>query len=98
MERARVLTDLLPSLLQMFPVFLYAETHYRFRYFFSFLRKHEPEIIADAPHRIDPNQSLPILVLVKDAHQFPIKLNKISVVIRKDGKTLIKKVRYERHA
>jgi hypothetical protein len=91
MERAGVLTNLLPTLLQMLPVFLYVETHYRFRYFFSFLRKHEPEIIADAPHRIDPNQSLPILVLVKDAHQFPIKLNKISVVIRKDGKTLIKK-------
>jgi hypothetical protein len=91
MERAGVLTNLLPTLLQMLPVFLYAETHYRFRYFFSFLRKHEPEIIADAPHRINPNQSLPILVLVKDAHQFPMKLNKISVVIRKDGKTLIKK-------
>ncbi len=91
MERARVLTDLLPSLLQMFPVFLYAETHYRFRYFFSFLRKHEPEIIADAPHRLEPNQPLPILVLVKDAHQFPLTLDKVSVVIRKDGKTLIEK-------
>jgi hypothetical protein len=91
MERAGVLTDLLPSLLQMLPVFLYAETHYRFRYFFSVLRKHEPEIIADAPHRIEPNQPLPILVLVKDAHQFPLKLNKVSIVIRKDGKPLIEK-------
>ena len=89
MERARVLTGILPSLLQMLPVFLYAETHYRFRYFFSLLRKHEPEIIADAPHRIEPNQPLPILVLVKDAHQFPITLNKVSVVIRKDEKILI---------
>jgi len=83
------LTGILPSLLQMLPVFLYAETHYRFRYFFSLLRKHEPEIIADAPHRIEPNQPLPILVLVKDAHQFPITLNKVSVVIRKDEKILI---------
>ncbi len=91
MERAGVLTDLLPSLLQMLPVFLYAETHYRFRFFFSFLRKHEPEIIADAPHRIEPNQLLPILVLVKDAHQFPLKLNKVSVVIRKAGKKIIEK-------
>jgi hypothetical protein len=90
-ERARILTDLLPSLLHMLPVFLYAETHYRFRYFFSFLRKHEPEIISDAPHRIEPNQSLPILVLVKDAHQFPLKLNKVSIVIRKNGKTFIEK-------
>ena len=91
MERAEVLTDLLPSWLQMLPVFLYAETHYRFRYFFSFLRKHEPEIIADAPHRIEPNQPLPILVLVKDAHQFPLKLNKVRVAIRKDGKIFFEK-------
>ena len=75
----------------MLPVFLYAETHYRFRYFFSFLRKHEPEIIADAPHRIEPNQPLPILVLVKDAHKFPLKLNKVNAVIKKGGKILIEK-------
>jgi hypothetical protein len=75
----------------MLPVFLYAETHYRFRFFFSFLRKQEPEIIADAPHRIEPNQSLPILILVKDAHQFPLKLNQVTIVIQKDGKTVIEK-------
>jgi hypothetical protein len=75
----------------MLPVFLYAETHYRFRFFFSLLRKQEPEIIADAPHRIEPNQVLPILVLVKDAHQFPIKLNKITIIIRKEGKKVIEK-------
>ncbi|MGA3286631.1 MAG: CehA/McbA family metallohydrolase [Bacteroidota bacterium] len=91
MERAGVLTDLFPSLLHMLPVFLYAETHYRFRYFFSFLRKHEPEIIADAPHRIEPNQPLPILVLVKDAHQFPVKMNEVHVSIRTKGKTLLEK-------
>jgi hypothetical protein len=28
---------------------------------------------------------------VKDAHQFPLKLNKVSIVIRKDGKPLIEK-------
>jgi hypothetical protein len=91
MERARVLTGFLPSFMQFLPIILYAETHYRFRYFFSYLWKHEPEIIADAPHRIEPNHSLPILVLVKDAHQFPVTLNRISVVIRKDGKIVIEK-------
>jgi len=50
------------------PLFLYAETHYRFPYFFSLLRKNEPEIIADAPHRIEPGSPLPILILIKDAH------------------------------
>ena len=69
----------------MFPVFLYAETHYRFRYFFSLLRKREPEIIADAPHRLNPDSSLPILILVKDAHLFPAILEEIILVIRSKG-------------
>jgi hypothetical protein len=91
MERARILIKILTPFLQILPFFLYAETHYRFRYFFSFLRKNEPEIIADAPHRIEPGQKLPILVLVKDAHQYPIKLNKITIVIYQEGKTVIEK-------
>ena len=42
----------------VFPL-LYAETHYRFKYFFSFLKKNEPEILADIPHRLEPNAALP---------------------------------------
>jgi hypothetical protein len=87
-ERKRILTALFPFFLQVFPIFLYAETHYRFRYFFSSLRKHEPEILADAPHRIEPNQTLPILILVKDAHQFPLMVDGIRVIIKKNGKNL----------
>jgi hypothetical protein len=91
MERTRILTDILTPFLQILPIFLYAETHYRFKYFFSFLRKNEPEIIADAPHRIEPDQKLPVLFLVKDAHKFPIKLNRITIVICKEGKKVIEK-------
>jgi hypothetical protein len=85
MERTRVLTQLPPFIWHLFPIFLYAETHYRFRFFFSLLRKREPEIIADAPHRLDPNSSLPILILVKDAHFFPARLHEITLVIRSKG-------------
>jgi hypothetical protein len=85
-ERKRVLIHLPLFFLQFLPVFLYAETHYRFRYFFSLLRKHEPEIIADAPYRIEPNSPLPLLIIVKDANLFPIKLNQISVIIQSDDK------------
>ena len=70
------------------PPLLYAETHYRFPYFISFLRKSEPEIIADAPHRIEPGSKLPILVLVKDADNFPTTLESVDVQIRKDGRIL----------
>ncbi len=82
----------LPSFIWHFiPIFLYAETHYRFRYFLSFLRKREPEIIADAPHRLEPNSSLPILIIVKDAHLFPIKLDGINLTIRTKGSILFEK-------
>ena len=85
MERTGVLTQLPSFIWHLFPIFLYAETHYRFRFFLSLLRKREPEIIADAPHRLDPNSSLPILILVKDAHIYPVKLDEITVVIRSKG-------------
>lgn len=70
MEGPFFLTDLLFISGLLLPFFLYAETHYRFRYFFSFLRKREPEIIADAPHRIEPGTSIPILLFVKDADKY----------------------------
>ncbi|RPI03684.1 MAG: hypothetical protein EHM64_11910 [Ignavibacteriae bacterium] len=81
-----------PSIVwQLAPIFLYAETHYRFKYFFSFLRKKEPEILADAPHRLEPNTTLPILVLVKDAHLYPVALNGITLHIRA-GNSIVHKM------
>ncbi|MCC7430938.1 hypothetical protein IT568_08865 [bacterium] len=61
------------------PIFAYAEIHYRFKYFFSYLKTNEPEIIADAPYRTEPGKKIPLLILVKDANRFPITLEKISV-------------------
>ncbi len=91
MERARVLINLQSFIWLLSPIFLYAETHYRFRYFFSFLRKHEPEIIADAPHRLEPNSFLPILILVKDADLFPVKLERITLAIKINGSKIFEK-------
>jgi hypothetical protein len=89
MERTRVLTQFPSFIWQLFPIFLYAETHYRFRYFLSFLRKREPEIIADAPHRVEPNSPLPFLILVKDAHLFPVTLDGILLTIRSKGSIVL---------
>jgi hypothetical protein len=66
----------------LLPFFLYAETHYRFRYFFSFLKKNEPEVIADIPHRIEPGLPIPVLILAKDAHLYPCILKKITLELR----------------
>jgi len=61
--------------------FLYAETHYRFRFAPSRFYRRRPEIIADAPHRLEPGQALPVLLLIKDAHRFPVALQQVRVEI-----------------
>ena len=58
---------------------LYAETHYRFKYFFSYLKKNEPEIIADIPSRIRKGDKIPLLIIVKDADKYPVKLKTIDI-------------------
>ena len=63
-------------------VFLYPEIHYVFKYFpFSLYRIREPEIIADAPYRIEPGQDIPVLLLVKDADKFPIILGSVVITL-----------------
>ncbi len=68
-------------------VLLYAETHYKFKGVYSRLRKKEPEIIADLPRRIKPGAKLPILIIVKDAHQYPIQIDAVEIVISNRGET-----------
>lgn len=84
------MTDIL-DVTWILPVFLYAETHYRFRYFWSYLRKKEPEIIADAPHRIEPGNDIPLLILVKDAHQYPCSLLQVAISSSQNGRILFQK-------
>jgi hypothetical protein len=73
LEGPSVLIELIQTLLFL-PFFLYAETHYRFRFLPSLLKKLEPEVIADLPHRLDLGQDIPLLVIVKDAHKNPARL------------------------
>ena len=79
--------DFLTSLL-ILPV-LYAETHYRFKYFFSWLYKREPEIIVDLPSRVQQTNTVPFLLIVKDAHRFPIRI--LDVQISDQGRILYQK-------
>ena len=75
----------------LLPFLLYAETHYSFKGIYSSLKKKEPEAIADIPHRIEPGYKIPILLLLKDCHLFPAKINKVIVEIKKDGQTELNK-------
>lgn len=85
MERENILIDP-PGIPWYLPLLLYAETHYRFRSFISLLRKNEPEILADAPHRLEPGSPLPLLIIAKDAHQYPCTLRQVRVEIREQSK------------
>jgi hypothetical protein len=75
----------------LLPFVLYAETHYKFKGIYSRLFKNEPEIIADAPFRVEPGQPIPILILVKDAHRFPIEILKILIEIKQNDQLISKK-------
>ncbi len=60
---------------------LYAETHYSFKGIYNRLKKREPEIIADSPHRIEPGNPVPVLILIKDANLYPIQLRSIQITL-----------------
>lgn len=57
-------------------IWLYAEIHCRLPILKGLLYKKEPEIIFDAPYRIQTDY-LPLLLLIKDAHWFPITLKEM---------------------
>ncbi len=63
----------------------YAETHYCLRVIPNILRKPEPEIILDVPHRVEPGRPIPILLLVKDADRYPIRLLELEVLVQVTG-------------
>ena len=72
----------LDSVIQFIPtLLLYAELHFRFKWTGSRYFQKEPEILADVPIRIEPNNDIPILLLIKDAHKYPIFLQEVNVNI-----------------
>jgi len=73
---------------------LYPEIHYRFCYFpFSRYYRRQPEILSDAPHRLEPGQDLPVLLLIKDAHLFPLELQEVELQARCRDRVLTKIVK-----
>ncbi|MBM3328932.1 MAG: hypothetical protein FJY67_05590 [Calditrichaeota bacterium] len=73
--------DDLPSLLPL--AALYAETHYRFRFFpFSLYYRRAPEIIFDAPYRVEPGQPVPVALIVKDGNRFPVRIEEVTLTLR----------------
>ena len=71
--------DWLDSLgLLLFPVILYAEMHYRLPFLKGFLYRRQPEVIFDLPYRSETGV-IPVLLLLKDAHWFPVNIEKLVI-------------------
>jgi hypothetical protein len=64
--------------------------HHRFPFFpFSRYYRREPEIVADAPHRIDPGQPLPVTILIKDSDRFPCTLKSVWIRIKGNNNKVV---------
>jgi hypothetical protein len=69
------------ALFALIPIFfLYAEMHFRLPFFKGWLYQQEPEILFDLPYRIQ-GDTIPVLLLVKDADQFPIQIQQVEIRI-----------------
>lgn len=77
--------------LSYLPFFLsYAEMHYSLKFIKPKYFRREPEIIADVPIRIIKPNKLPVLIIIKDSHLFPIVLKKVNVKISEGKQVVIK--------
>lgn len=78
---------------------LYPEIHYHIGFLYPLYYRRVPEIIADLPIRIEiqKNPSIPLLIIVKDAHRFPVTLNKIYVSIESKQLNMQKTIDLNHH-
>ena len=84
-----LLNILLDKPLETIPLLgLYAEAHFKFPIPFSRIFKKEPELIFDAPWRLNPEQTLTLFLVIKDAHLYPITLETVRIEIFQDGNNI----------
>ena len=63
----------------------YAETHYKFRLPWSPLHEPWPEIFLDAPCRVEPGQAWPLVLAVRDADLYPVRIHSIECTLSAEG-------------
>ena len=67
---------------------LYAESHFRFLIPFSRYFKREPELIFDAPWRLEPGQNATIFLVINDAHLYPVQLDSVVIDVHLENKLI----------
>ncbi len=68
----------------------YAEIHFHLKYLYPKYFRKEPEIITDIPIRVIKNKkrTIPLIIIIKDAHLFHIKINIVNISIKGNNKTI----------
>jgi len=60
-------------------VLAYAEVHYRPRFLPSLLSMRRPEIVCDAPTRVEKGRSVPLFLFVRHADRYPVTLHEVAL-------------------
>lgn len=63
----------------------YPEIHFVLAKGLSFITRRQPEIVFDAPWRVEQGEPIPIVCIINDAHLYPIELLNINVQVFGDG-------------
>lgn len=72
---------------------LYPEIHYRFRFFlFSNYFKKEPEILVDMPYKTIVGYQLPVFLIIKDAHKYPVEIINVKFSFRHSNRSTFQKI------
>ena len=75
-------TDLFMTVFSLGFLLGYAEIHYRIPFIPSRYFRRQPEIIADLPCRVELGSQLPLLLIIKDADRFQVKIQKLTIRIK----------------
>jgi hypothetical protein len=69
----------------------YADIHYRTRFLVPFYYRKAPEIVVDCPRRIirPISSELPLALVIKDAHRFPITLDDLRITVHTGTRRLL---------
>lgn len=57
----------------------YAEVHYRPGFVPSLIYMRQPEIVCDAPTRVEPGRPVPVFIFIKDADRYPVQIEEVVV-------------------
>ena len=63
----------------------YVEVHFRPWFAPNLIYMKQPEIVFDAPSRIEPGCPIPVFIIIKDANLFPVQLETIVIQVVYEG-------------